>query len=198
MLNFDALREIDPVRQLADFGFQDVRRRRCAMGDLPLVLPVRQRRLLLRAGQRDAEFPVLVEAERRAPEIAQQCGDLAILERTPVQASRHSGVIALGDELQRAHAVAADGSKKAVGIVAPCPHPLREAAADLAVVRQQIVEDGDDGIADKPVLAQRQRQRYREGLVPGEPVIFVLEVDRAARLPAEAADQAAVQIEARA
>ena len=38
----------------------------------------------------------------------------------------------------------------------PCPHPLRQTAADLFVVRQQVVEDGNDGIANKPVLAQRQ------------------------------------------
>jgi hypothetical protein len=49
---------------------------------LPFVLPVQQRGLLLRARQRDAEFSVLVEAERRALQIAQQISDLSIAERT--------------------------------------------------------------------------------------------------------------------
>ena len=119
---------------------------------------MQQRRLFLRAGQRDAEFPFLVEAERRAPEIAQHGGDVCILERTPFEAARRTGIHALGEELQRAHAVAADGGQQAVGIGPPCPHPLRQTAADLVVVRQQVVEHRNDGIADKPVHPQRQRQ----------------------------------------
>jgi hypothetical protein len=55
--------------------------------------------------------------------------------------------------LQGADAVAADGGQKAVGIIAPCPHPLGQPAANVFVVRQQVVEDGNDRIADKPVLA---------------------------------------------
>ena len=106
MLVLDALRQVDPVRQSADFGFQDMRGRCCAMGHLPLILPVEQRRLLLRASERNPKLPALVDAERSALEIAEEIGDCLVLERATLYAARGSGVRPVGEELQDADAVA--------------------------------------------------------------------------------------------
>src|SRR5271165_482568 len=106
------------------------------MGHLPLALPVQQGRLLLRACEGNAKLPALVDAQWRALEIAEDSSDLFIADRTPLYAARRSGVCAVREELQGADAVAADGGQEAIGIIPPCPHPLRQPAADLFVVRQ--------------------------------------------------------------
>lgn len=68
--------------------------------------------------------------------------------------------------MQSADAVAADGTEQAVKVGAVGVGDRREAAADVVVVGQQVVEDGDNGRADIAVLAQRQGQRYGKGMLP--------------------------------
>ena len=183
MFVLDALREVDPVRQLADFRLKDMRGRRAAMRHLPPILPVQQRRFLLRAREGDAKLLALVDAKRRALEIAQDIGDFRIFERSPLYAAGRSGIRPVGEELQGADAIAADSGKEAIGVIPPCPHPLGQAPADLVVIGKQVIEHGNHGIAEKTILAQRQRQRHRKGLFPGKPVLIVLKINGAARLP---------------
>src|SRR5580693_4173883 len=90
MLVLDALREVDLVRQPADFRLQDMRRRSAAMGHLPFVVPVQQRRFLLRARERNPKLPALVDAERRALEVAEDSGDLLVAELAPLYGARRS------------------------------------------------------------------------------------------------------------
>ena len=63
------------------------------------------------------------------------------------------------------------------------------------MIGKQVVEDGEDRIADIAILTQRQRQRDRNRALPRQPRRIVLEVRRAAGLAAQTADQPAVEID---
>ena len=65
----------------------------------------------------------------------------------PATAPAGPGSVILAQELQRADTIAADGRQEAEGVVASAPC-FSEAVADRRVVRQQIVEHGEDGVAD--------------------------------------------------
>jgi hypothetical protein len=122
------------------------------MWHLPLVLPIQQRRLFLSSRQGDAKLLGFVNSEWRALEIAENIGDLLVAEWASRYAAHWSWVLAVWQELKSTHAVAPDGRKEAVGVIAFRSDPFGQPSTDLFVVRKQVVEDGDDGIADKTVL----------------------------------------------
>jgi hypothetical protein len=101
----------------------------------------------------------------------------------------------VGEELQRADAIAADSGEKTVGIGAVGLCAFRKPAPDVVVVGQQVLEDGKDRVADVPVLAQGQREGHGDGVVPSKPVLVVLEIDRATAFAPEAADQPTIEID---
>src|SRR6185312_6304920 len=162
MFVFDALRQVDPIRQFADFWLQNMRRGGGAMRHLPLALPVEQRCLFLSACEGDAKFFALIDAQRSALEIAQDIGDFLIANRAPRYTARWSGVLTVRQKLKSAHAIAPDGGEQAIGVVAFRSDSFGQAPADLFIIRKQIVKDGDNRIADEAVFAQRERERHGE------------------------------------
>ena len=190
MLVLDAVGEIDAVRQRADLRLDDMGGRGRTVRHVPFVLPVEQRRFFLRAGKRDAEFLVGADAERIAREVANHRRNLLVVHGAAIDRAcagrRHS----FGKELQRTDAVAADRRKQAVSIGAVRLRAFGYAPADVVIVGKEVFEDGQDRIADVAVFAQRKRNRDGNGVAPSQPVLVVLEIDRAAALAAEPPDQA--------
>lgn len=88
----------------------------------------------------------------------------------------------------------ADCRQQTVGVKSARVRSLRELASNLIAVREQIVKDSDDRIAEIPVFAQRHGERNRNGVVPREPCGIVREVDGAAAFPPKSADEPTVQI----
>src|SRR3546814_4392444 len=93
-------------------------RRRCRAARLePLSLIVQQRCLFLGARDRDAEVFVAVQAERCLGQIAQHFLDSGIIDGLPLdRGAVDPFACSIGDELQSAHAVAADRGKEAIGV----------------------------------------------------------------------------------
>src|ERR1700719_3220602 len=106
MLVLDALREIDSIRQHADFRLENMGCCRYAMGHLPLVLPIQQRRFFLSTCQRDTKLFALIDTQRRLLEIAEDIRNSLVADRTPGYAAGWPGVVAVRQKLQRAYAVA--------------------------------------------------------------------------------------------
>lgn len=62
MLVFDAVGEIDAIRQNADLRLQNVSGRGRAMRNVPALFPIEEGSLFLRAGERDTKFVIGVDA----------------------------------------------------------------------------------------------------------------------------------------
>src|SRR5437868_2644370 len=93
----------------------------------------------------------------------------------------------LSEELQGADAVAPERRQKAEWVGAFCPDALSDLLADTRVIRQEIVEHCRDWRTDVTILTKRQRERYRQGVLPSEPCLVVAKIDRARRLAVQPA-----------
>src|SRR3546814_6597599 len=101
----------------------------------------------------------------------------------------------ISDELQRAHRVAADRGKEAIGVGATGTDCLGDAAAQGFGVREQVLKDRRNRLTTIGVFPQRQRERNRKGLLPAQPCLVVTKIDRAARLLCPVPDEAVVQVD---
>ena len=110
-------------------------------------------------------------------------------------AGRVDHVGAVGDELECADAVAPDGREQAVGIGSAGADYLRHPAAQGVGIGEQVLEHGSDRFAPVCALAQRQGQRHRQRVLPGETACVVLKADGLARLLEEMTDQAVVEMD---
>jgi hypothetical protein len=80
-------------------------------------------------------------------------------------------------ELKRPDAIATNGGKETVGILAFRPDALGQAAADDVAVGQQVFKDGDYRLSDIAVFAQRQGQGNRQCIVSLQPASVILKID---------------------
>lgn len=83
---------------------------------MPLVFPVKQRSLFLRACERNAEVLIGADAERIAGKIAENDGDLLSASGAAINGAGAPGCGTVGKELQRADAIAADCGEQAVSV----------------------------------------------------------------------------------
>ncbi|MNS90892.1 hypothetical protein D3C86_1489740 [compost metagenome] len=84
-------------------------RGRTAVRNEPLAAPAQQRGLFLRTGNRQAQVGIVAMlAEGRCTRgVAQQAGNVRVIGRTALDDAKLFGHLAFGQQLQRAHAVAA-------------------------------------------------------------------------------------------
>ena len=190
---FDAVRQVDAVRQRADLRFQDMGGGGGARGFEPPSVLAQQCGFFLCACDRDPEVYILAHAQRGRCEVLDDVRDVVVRDRFAVGAADGTGIDAVRQKLERANTVMAQGGQQAVGIRALCANAFRDTLSDRIAVGQQVIEDIDDRRTDIAILAQWQRQRNREGRVPREPVGFIPEVDRACSLPPQHANKTAIQ-----
>lgn len=195
MLVFNAAGQVDSVRQLPDLRLDNVRSCGRAMRHVPLVFPVKQRCLFLRARERNAEVLVGADAERIAGKVAENGGDLLIASGAAINGAGAPGCGTVGKELQRPDAIAADGGEQAVSIGAISMRAFGDASADVVIIGQKIVKNSDDGIADITILPQWQRHGNGDGIFPREPLLVILEIDCATALAPQPPDQPCVEVD---
>src|SRR5690606_33389248 len=116
--------------------------------------------------KRNAELSILVKSKRRTRKIGKLARDLFIRDWLCRDLARLAGIGALRQELQRAGAIPPDGGKQAIRIDAVRAAARGNAAANVMVVGQKVVEHGNHRIAGIAVLAQRQRERDRKRVLP--------------------------------
>ena len=133
------------------------------------------------------------DAERVRAEILQHCANLLIGETTAFDAVEWLRFLGIGDELQRAGTIAADRRQQAIGIRARSARAFGNTPTYGVIVWKQVLEDRDHRRADEALLPQRQRQRYRNGVVPCEPRRIVLEFDGPRRVPPKLPDMPTIQ-----
>jgi len=142
----NASREIDAVGQYADLRLHNVRGGRGAVRHVPFFLPEQEGGFFLRARKRDPEFFILIDAKRCGGQIADLASDVVLVDGPSLHGARRSWLNAIGQELEGAHAVAANPCKKAVSIGTLRVNPLSQPAPDPLTVREEIVEDRDHRI----------------------------------------------------
>lgn len=105
----------------ADLGLEDVGRRRGADRPHPLPVMEQEGHLFLRPSNRDAESLFRVDTKWSAPEISEILLDLRSIKRCALKIVQGTRALPLGQELHRAHAVAADFLEQAVGVRPAAP-----------------------------------------------------------------------------
>jgi len=133
---------------------------------MPAPLPIQECRLLLRSGKGDAQIAALFDAQRIACKILEQICDAGVRDAYGVQPVDRPDVFAIDHELQRTDAVPTDCAQQAVRIRALRARTFGKPPTDIVTVGQQIIEHRDNGITGIASFAQRERQRYRDGMFP--------------------------------
>lgn len=193
VLALDAAAQIDAVGQHAELGFENVGCGRGAVGDVPFAIEVEQGGLLLCARQRDAKLLVPAEPQGVVGEVGDDLRDLGVADWPAFDPGNVGCLGAVRQKLKGPDAVTPNGREQAVGIGAGCACTLRDGAADIGVVWEQVIKDGKDRGPGVAVLAQGERVRDRDGVLPGEPLRSILEFDSPRRLTAKTAYEPAVE-----
>ena len=154
MLVLEAVGQVHAVGQGADRGLQNMGGW-CRTGWLnPLVIMEQKCGLFLCPSNRDPEIPLGPDPKRRAAKILEHRGDLVVAQKFSRQHTAIPRLFPFGKELQRADAVAADPGQEAVGINTLRPNPFRQAPADVVTVRQEVLEESNNRLADIPLDPQ--------------------------------------------
>ena len=156
VLILDAVGQIHAIRQSADRGLQDMGGWRRAGWLNPLTIMEQKCGLFLCASDRNPEIPLGPDTKRRAAKILEHRSDLVVAQRFSRQHPVIPWLFALGEELQRADAVTPDPGQKAVGINTIRPDPFRHTPTDIVTVRQEVLEDSYNWLADIPLGPQGQ------------------------------------------
>jgi hypothetical protein len=91
-------------------------------------------------------------------EVLDDTGDVVVTDRLSIGATGSAGVEAVGQKLQGAHTVMAEGGQQTKSVGTVGADALGDTLADMVAIRQQIVEYIDDRGAYVSVFAQRQGQ----------------------------------------
>jgi hypothetical protein len=142
---------------------------------------VQERRLFLRSGDRDAEILFLVHAQRRGGKAGQNAFNLFIADRFPLYIGFAIGRHAIGQKLHRANAIAPDRFQQAEVIGALRAHAFSYTSANVRIVGQQVIKDGDDRLTAVSCLTQGQGQGNGKGRAPVQPALII--ESRLRRLP---------------
>jgi P-type conjugative transfer ATPase TrbB len=180
---------------VTDLRFQDMGGGGRAVRHMPATVPEQQRRLLLRARERDAEILLLADPKRVPAQIGDKLANLLLIHCPCIDGPGLCRLNPFRQELQRPNAIPPNLRQQAMRILPARSDALRDQAADADIVGQEILEHGDDGFADEAVFLQGQGQGDRDCFVPAKPVRIILEIHRAAALAAKAAEESAVQID---
>ena len=133
MLVLNAVGQIDAVRQLSDPRLDDMRGGRRAVWNVPFVIPVEQRGFFLRSRKRDSEFLIVAKAQRVSCKVADDAGNLCVIDWARVDRARFAGIYALRQELERTDAIAADSRQQAAGVETLSLRALGDAAPDRLI-----------------------------------------------------------------
>ena len=175
---FDAVRQIDTVRQLPDLGFEYVRCRCRSVGLEPFSFIMQQGGFFLRARDRDTELVVAAQPERRLYEAAQQLFDRLVIDGFAFDCSgRIDGFVFVSDELQGPDTIMADRRQHAVGVRSARADFFCHPAPQSIGVGQQVLEDCRDGLAPICAFPQRQRKGNRNGVFPAQPALVIPKAD---------------------
>jgi len=195
MFVIDAVLHVDDAEgrgYVAKLRLQYMRRGRRAEWTHPAPVVEEQGGLLLRAGDRNSKLSVEVDAERRAREIGEHGLDPAFVDGLAFDVGEGIDFRALGQKLHRSHTVAPDPFEQAVVIGSLGSCSFGDLLSHTRIVGQKILENGRDGYAAIGGLAQRERQRDGERVLPVQPAAIIAEADCAAGLLYQSADRAVI------
>ena len=195
VLVVDAVRHVDhPVGAgyLSKFRLQDVSCRGHTGRSVPFSIDAKQGRLFLRTRDRDPEFLLPIDAKWSLRKIGEERLDLGLADRFAFDVGSLRLICSFGQEPHGTDAIASDGFEQTIEVGALGTHARRHAAACCIPVREKIVEHGDDRRAAIGRRGQRQRERYREAMLPSKPLFGISETGCTACCPFETADQPAV------
>ena len=157
MFILNAIRQINPAWKFSDLRLKDVRCGRGPVRHTPLVPVLKQRRFLLRPSKRDTKVAILVSDAKRVPgEVANQRGDLFISDNAAIDLTRFADGNAVGYELERADAIAADRAEEAIGVCARSVGFFSYLSPDTFVIGKQVFKDRRHRLADVSIFTQRQ------------------------------------------
>ena len=156
MLVLEAVGQVHIVGQGADRGLQNMGGW-CRTGWLnPLVIMEQKCGLFLCPSNRDPEIPLGPDTKRRAAKILEHRSNLFVAQGFSSQHPAVPRLFSFRQELQRADAVTPDPGQEAVGINTLRPNPFRHTPTDVITVRQEVLEDSDNRLADIALGPQGQ------------------------------------------
>ena len=133
-----------PVAHQTEGQLEDVGGRCGAQGPAPLALVPGQRGFLLRAGNRDAEIPVvrgnLAEGGGRGHRALEDARHAGFVEGLGLDAEHVLRRRIFGKKLHRTHAVAPDGLQEREGVAAVGAETGLQPGPDALAVGEQVVE----------------------------------------------------------